>query len=199
MPEQYFDPVGLTEPNTTPYTLTVYNPPRTSSRWLPSFLRSRSITSEKSSSAYMTLLDETDPNPDCSKPEHLRDLPTKTITIKAFLFAPELRCMHLQQGATVCNQGCYFRERGGDESTRWRCERADCEGHMYCGLVLKDDNGKACFGEKAPIYEKNTAAAAPIPANADTMVTMGAAAPDKAMPGREADELPSRCGSCAAR
>ncbi|KAH9872304.1 hypothetical protein IAQ61_005139 [Plenodomus lingam] len=162
MPEQYFDPVGLTEPNTTPYTLTVYNPPRTSSRWLPSFLRSRSITSEKSSSAYMTLLDETDPNPDCSKPEHLRDLPTKTITIKAFLFAPELRCMHLQQGATVCNQGCYFRERGGDESTRWR----------------------------SPIYEKNTAAAAPIPANADTMVTMGAAAPDKAMPGREADELP---------
>jgi hypothetical protein len=40
----------------------------------------------------------------------------------------------------MCEHGCYFLEKGGKVS-RWYCERGDCEGHVYSGVVKKDDNG----------------------------------------------------------
>ncbi|KAH9869967.1 hypothetical protein J1614_006888 [Plenodomus biglobosus] len=148
MPEQYFDPVGITEPHTTLYTLAVYDPPRPPPRWLPSFLTREPITNTNTGSTYMIRPDDTNPNLDCFEPKHLSSLSTKTMTIKSFLFTPELRCKHLQTGARACNHSCYFREKGGEEIARWRCKRGDCEGHVYCGPVLKDEYGKACFGEK---------------------------------------------------
>ncbi|KAI8932779.1 hypothetical protein NX059_010269 [Plenodomus lindquistii] len=148
MPEQFFDPVGLTEAHTTRYTLTVYDPPRPPPRWLPSFLTRQPVVLTNTGSNYMILPDDINPNLDCFEPKHLSSLPVKTITIKSYLFTPELRCKHLQTGATVCDNGCYFREKGGKEIMRWCCKRSDCEGHVYCGSVMTDEAGKACFGEK---------------------------------------------------
>ena len=148
MPEQYFDPEGLTEPHTTPYTLTVYIPPRLPPRWLPSLFTPQHAKPSDKGPSYKILAEDINSKLDSFELEHLRSLPTKSITITSSWFLPELRCKHLQTGATVCDQGCYFLEKGGDEMAGWRCNRRDCEGHMYCGQVMKDSAGKVCFGKR---------------------------------------------------
>lgn len=148
MPEQYFDPEGLTEPHTTPYILTVFVPPRPPPRWLPSVFTRQPVNPTNTGSNYRIRAEDTNPNLDCFELKHLHSLPTKSVTITSLWFLPEMRCKHLQNGANTCEEGCYFLEKGGDGLARWKCGRGDCEGHVYCGPVMKDGVGKACFGEK---------------------------------------------------
>lgn len=70
----------------------------------------------------------------------------KTVTLISAHFPADLRCEHVQD-EQKCEKGCYVLEKGGKVS-RWRCKREDCEGHVYCGRVMKDDEGFACFGKK---------------------------------------------------
>jgi hypothetical protein len=95
------------------------------------------------------------PSSDCFEHKDLADMLTKTVTIKSSSFPADMRCAHLQGlgngGKKVCDEGCYFVERGGGkhgEEARWHCKREDCEGHVYCGKVKEDEDGVCCFGKK---------------------------------------------------
>jgi hypothetical protein len=147
----HFDPLGETEPHTTPYTLTVYIPLRAPPKWAPSiFIRAFSMH-PNSGSTYKLPASMPSPNYDCFELKDLADLPTKAITIKSAWFPAHKRCTHVQGlgngGQKVCNQGCYFLEKGGEHS-RWHCRREDCEGHVYCGRVKQNEEGVSCFGKK---------------------------------------------------
>jgi hypothetical protein len=145
----YFDMLGETEPHATKYTLTVLCPPRPPPRWLPAiFTRSGSSTPNVGTTYTIrpSDYDPANPNHDCFELRHLRDMPSKTVKLISAWFPAEMRCDHVYDGHS-CGEGCYVLEKGG-EISRWRCKREDCEGHVYCGRVLKDSNGVACFGKK---------------------------------------------------
>jgi hypothetical protein len=142
----HFDPLGECEPENTIYTLTVRCPPRPSPKWLPSFIARKPVTYSRTYSTYTIIPDDTNPDLDCYEEKHLNDMPTKVVKIKRALFPLEMRCWHLRY-VTTCEEGCYVLERGGDIE-RWRCKRSDCNGHVYCGRVKADGDGKACFGKK---------------------------------------------------
>lgn len=141
--------LGETEPHTTKYTLTVLCPPRPPSRWLPSIFTRPGPSTPNVGATYTIRpsdYDPVNPNYDCFELRHLRDMQSKTIKLISAWFPADLRCDHVYKGYG-CEEGCYVLEKGG-EISRWRCEREDCEGHVYCGSVLKDRNGVACFGKK---------------------------------------------------
>jgi len=148
----YFDPYNVTEPHTTLYTLGVYQPPRAPRRWLPQIFTRKPVKYQKNGDTYLIL--PSDPpgklEYDCCLPEHLDSLPKKDITLQSAYLPVDFRCKHFNtpQKTPGCTRGCYFLERGGDRVIRWRCKRIDCEGHVYCGNVLKDGEGKACFGKR---------------------------------------------------
>ena len=145
----HFDPLGETEEHTTIYTFRVYVPHRPLPRLLRTILAHRNAPSADTAPAGEPSTAGTDPRYECFKLEHLEGLPTKTVRITASWFPPDMRCEHLNQNeARVCTQGCYFLERGGDGVFQWRCEREDCEGHVYCGETKKDEEGVVCFGMK---------------------------------------------------
>lgn len=144
----YFDPLGETEPHTTLYTITVYIPPRPLPHWLPAIFSRTHNTYPNTGAAYMIRPDDTNPDLDCFELKHLPDLPTKRIKIKSAWFPPEMRCKHITGSTKVCEEGCYFLEKGGDRVSRSQCKRSDCEGHVYCNRVKSDDQGRKCFGEK---------------------------------------------------
>ena len=90
--------------------------------------------------------DPVEPSYDCFELCHLDDMTRKTVKIISAGFPAHMRCEHVREGH-MCDQGCYVLEKGGDIG-RWSCKRKDCEGHVYCGRVLKNREGVACFGEK---------------------------------------------------
>jgi hypothetical protein len=142
----YFDPLGETEPNNTRYVLTFVVPPRPPPRWLPSIFKNKPSTRSSDAVRHKLPASDDNPNLDCFGLKDIRDLPKKTITIKSAWFPAEMRCAHVQKGL-LCGERCYFLEKGGDVA-RWKCETEDCEGHVYCGRVMKDDKGRSCFGKK---------------------------------------------------
>lgn len=142
----YFDPIGEFEPDNTIYTLIVRCPPRPPPKWLPSFVTRTPFMYPNNGSVYTILPDETNTNLDCFEEKHLTDLPTKVMKIATTSFPLELRCNHLRH-STTCTEGCYFREKGGS-IWRKKCSRSDCEGHVYCGRIKEDEEGRACFGKK---------------------------------------------------
>lgn len=142
----YFDPLGETEPENTIYTLTIRCPARPPPKWLPNFITRTPVTHPNSASTYTIKPDDTNPNLDCFERKHLKDMPTKTIKIKRALFPLEMRCDHLRYVST-CTEGCYVLEKGGSV-WRKKCQRDDCEGHVYIGRVKEDAEGKSCFGKK---------------------------------------------------
>jgi hypothetical protein len=142
----YFDPLGETEPNTTRYTLTVMVPPRPPPRWLPSIFTNKPSTQSRNADAHKLPTSNSNPNLDLFELKDIDVLATKTVTIKSAWFPAEMRCAHVQN-AQLCEEGCYFLEKGGDV-TRWWCKREDCEGHVYCGRAMMDDEGRSCFGKK---------------------------------------------------
>jgi len=143
----YFDPLGETEPNTTKYILTVLIPPRPPSRWLPSIFSNKpSENTDLVAAAHKLPASNTNPNFDLFELKDIDVLDTKTVIIRSAWFPCDMRCAHVQK-EYECKEGCYFLEKGGDVA-RWRCKREDCEGHVYCGKVMTDDEGKSCFGKK---------------------------------------------------
>jgi hypothetical protein len=141
----YFDPLGETEPSTTKYILTVKVPPRPPPRWLPSIFTNKPSTNTSNLAAHKLPASDSNPNFDRFELGDVDVLNTKVIVVKSACFPPEMRCPHVQK-EYECKEGCYFLEKGGDVK-RFRCERADCEGHVYCGRVMKDDAGRSCFGK----------------------------------------------------
>jgi hypothetical protein len=144
--EQHFDPLGETENENTVYTLTVRCPARPPSKWLPSFVTRQPVTHPSSGYVHTIKPDDTNPNFDCYEQKHLDDMPTKISKIKRAAFPLEMRCKHLRH-ETKCLMGCYVLEKGGS-IWRKKCKRSDCEGHVYCGRVKEDEDGKSCFGKK---------------------------------------------------
>ncbi|KAH7401199.1 hypothetical protein BKA66DRAFT_405516 [Pyrenochaeta sp. MPI-SDFR-AT-0127] len=147
---QYFDPVGETEPHTTLYTLAVYTPPRPPSRWLPNIFTRIPVTYPNTGPTFIL-----PPSDDPNKPKYdglilqdLRDMSSKFSTIQSAWFPVDMRCEHVRCERKFCEEGCYLLEKGGNEATRHRCSRSDCEGHAYSGRVKMDDEGKECFGKK---------------------------------------------------
>lgn len=148
----YWDPLGEFEPHTTKYKLTVFVPPRPGPRWLPSIFTSTPATAHPNSTP-------TSPSPDkhsdlgCLLPEDLVYLATKTIVLKSWQFPYQMRCEHTQgkngggEGVKGCNNGCYVLEKG-EGVAMWKCNRGDCEGHVYGGDVKSDEHGRICFGKK---------------------------------------------------
>jgi hypothetical protein len=143
---QHFDPLGETENEHTIYTLTVRCPARPPSKWLPSFMTRQPVTQPSSGYVHTIKPDDTNPNYDCYEQKHLDDMPTKISKIKRAAFPLEMRCKHLRYN-TMCSMGCYVLEKGGS-IWRKKCKRSDCEGHVYCGRVKEDTDGKSCFGKK---------------------------------------------------
>jgi hypothetical protein len=120
MTHPYFDPLGETEPHTTPYKLLVlYSAPR--------FAPFSSI---------LSLL--------CSDTSTRH----KTITLKSMYFPLSMRCEHVQGAARECRAGCYVREAGqwGRGRGRWWCKSVGCEGHGW--LIEGEGEGEVCFGKK---------------------------------------------------
>ena len=142
----YFDPLGETEPNTTRYTLTVMVPPRPPPRWLPSIFTNKPSTHPGKIDGHKLPESNSNSNFDLFELKDIDVLATKAVAIKSAWFPAEMRCAHVQK-RRLCEQGCYFLEKGGDV-TRWWCKREDCEGHVYCGRVMMDDEGRSCFGKK---------------------------------------------------
>jgi hypothetical protein len=142
----HFDPLGVTEPENTVYTLTVRCPARPWPKWLPSFFVRTPVTYSDTGSVYTIKPDDTNPNLDCFESKHLSDMSTKTTKIKRSLFPLDLRCSHLRF-ETTCTKGCYVLEKGGSIQ-RKKCKREDCEGHVYVSPVKEDEEGKSCFGKK---------------------------------------------------
>lgn len=148
--EPYFDPLGETEPYTTPYQLTAYKPPRPPPNWLPKIFTQESVTITNTGTAYRICPDDTNQNLDCFEFKHLDSIPKKSIVIKSMWFPLAFRCSHIYAKPEKhgCDLGCYFLERGQNRAMRWRCTSIDCEGHVYCGRVKRAEDGVACFGEK---------------------------------------------------
>ncbi|KAF1844260.1 uncharacterized protein K460DRAFT_267001, partial [Cucurbitaria berberidis CBS 394.84] len=147
-----FDPQGLTENHTTVYTLTVHTPPRPPPQWLPSILTRTPVFHPRTGPSSVLPLsgDLNKPKYDRFLLEDLDLLSTKSVSIKSSWFPPEMRCHHIVEEPWKygCDQGCYFVEKGGNEVSRWRCKRVDCEGHVYCGQLKEDAEGQACFGKR---------------------------------------------------
>lgn len=143
----YYDPLGEYEPNTVIYTLTVRCPSRPPPKWLPSIFTREPVVYPKSGYAHTIKPVDTNPDLDCFEYKHLDEMSVKTIDIRSAYFPAEMRCIHTQNESRKCEKGCYVLEKGGD-IRRWTCKREDCQGHVYCGLVKKDEEGRACFGKK---------------------------------------------------
>jgi hypothetical protein len=142
----HFDPLGETVPSDTVYTLAVHVPPRPNSlsEHLPKFLTRTPVKAE----AHVSMIrpDDTNPNLDRFERKHLDYIKLKNVKIKMALFPIDMRCQHLRYSIT-CAEGCYFMEEGGSHS-RSKCNREDCQGHVYQGHVHEDDEGRKCFGKK---------------------------------------------------
>jgi hypothetical protein len=141
----YFDPTGETEPENTMYTLTVRCPPRPPPSWIPAIFTRTPVTHSNTGSAWTIKPDETNANLDCFEGKHLADLPMKVMKVERTYFPLNMRCKHLRH-STTCTEGCYVLEKGGS-IWRWKCSRSDCEGHVYCGQVKEDREGRSCFGK----------------------------------------------------
>lgn len=145
----YYDPLDEFEFHTTKYTLTVRCPPRPPPRWLPAIF-TRPGPSKPNTGTTFTIrpsdYNPANPNYDCFEWRHLSDMRQKSVVIMSGWFPADLRCDHTHEGHK-CEEGCYVLEKGG-RASRWRCTREDCEGHVYCGPVLKTSTGTACFGKK---------------------------------------------------
>lgn len=171
----YFDPLGETEPHTTEYILTVFCPPCPSPRWLPDiFTRPGPSQNPNVGSKYTIRPSDYNParpNYDNFELRHLADMKKKTVKITSAYFPAHMRCKHVMNNEHVendehaenddhvedkhsCDKGCYVLEMGGDVS-RWTCEDEECEGHVYCGSVMKDPKGRACFGTKGTFRKKS--------------------------------------------
>lgn len=145
----HFDPLGETEPHTTKYTLTVLCPPRPPPHWLPAIFTRPPAERPNAGTTYRIRpsdFDPVKPNYDCFELRHLGDMTSKTVKITSAWFPTDMRCEHIHT-EYKCEEGCYVLEKGGDLK-RWVCKRQDCEGHVYCGRVIKDGKGVACFGKK---------------------------------------------------
>lgn len=144
----YYDMLGEYEPHTTKYTLTVLCPPRPPPRWLPAIFTRSGPSKPNVGTAYTirpSNYNPAAPNYDNFELRHLDDMAPKTVKIISAWFPADMRCEHVQNNHK-CEEGCYVLEKGGSVS-RWRCQREDCEGHVYCGLVMEDRKGVACFGK----------------------------------------------------
>lgn len=151
----FWDPLGEYEPHDTVYTLLVFTPNRPSSSWLPDIFTRQPIKAPKNK--MHVIKSSQSPNFDRFGLFDLYDMKQKTIKIKSHNFPPEMRCSHIYGGkAKVCDNGCYFLEKGGEVS-RWHCKDGACEGHVYCDNVrghvacasnVEDREGIACFGKK---------------------------------------------------
>jgi hypothetical protein len=142
----YFDPLGEMEPQNTRYNLTIKVPPRPPPRWLPSIFTNKPSTHPNDTASHKLPASNTNPNLDLFELKDIDVLATKVLVIKSAWFPVEMRCAHVQKKHS-CEEGCYFLEKGGDV-TRWWCERKDCEGHVYCGKVMTDKEGRSCFGKQ---------------------------------------------------
>lgn len=143
--EPYWDPAGEYEPHSTVYTITVFLPPRPPSRYLPSFITREPVYA---SPHHIIRPDNPSLKYDSFQRPDLQDMKTKVVHVKAWQFPLDLRCGHIKEGTgRVCKKGCYVLEKGG-RIRRWRCEREDCEGHVYIGPVQKTEEKWACFGKK---------------------------------------------------
>jgi hypothetical protein len=143
------DYLGEYEPHTTVYTLTVYTPPRPPPRWLPAFVTRENVS-------YKNYVPERDfmIRPDPSHypqgvfgPGRLRTMKTKQVKIRSQWFPAEVRCQHVQGKSKECDEGCYFLEKPIREYDT-KCERGDCQGHVYGGETKKFGEGVSCFGKK---------------------------------------------------
>lgn len=80
-------------------------------------------------------------------PGRLDSMKTKQIKIKSYLFPAEVRCEHVQGKSKECNKGCYFLEKPSKECYT-KCNRSDCEGHVFEGETKEHGEGLTCFGKK---------------------------------------------------
>lgn len=136
---------GAEDPQTT-FTLLIRIPPRPPPGYLPKFL----FRENKPASQVFTIRSVRDPD-DYSyfTWHHLDDMKLRWKRIKAEYFPPELRCKHISEGKEKnCEAGCYFLEKGGQDTRHWHCRRTDCDGHALWELGTKTRDGVACFGEK---------------------------------------------------
>lgn len=145
----HYDMLDDYEPHTTKYTLTIFCPPRPPPRWLPAVFTRPALPKANTGTTYTIRPSDFDPansNYDNFEFRHLDDMKVKTVEIISAYFPADMRCQHVQK-TTKCDHGCYVLEKGG-EISRWDCKREDCEGHVYCGSVMRDHKGVACFGKK---------------------------------------------------
>lgn len=139
-----FDYLGEFGRSDAMYTLTVKEPPRPPSRWLPSIFNNKPSTKKNLvASGHKLSASDNNPNLDNFVLDDIKNLPTKVVVIQSALFPWSRRCQHVEE-EYQCKEGCYFLEKGGDVK-RFTCDEEDCEGHVYTGPVLKDVEGKSCF------------------------------------------------------
>ncbi|KAJ5029126.1 hypothetical protein J3E72DRAFT_19774 [Bipolaris maydis] len=145
------DPLQEYEWNKEPYKLTVLVPPRPPRRWMSL----KPSTSTRQNAHDIPELPRSNSHADFSRVslEDLPGLPRKTVVVKSDGFPWDMRCGHARvangadMGVRGCKEGCYVLEKGGEVSG-WKCASNHCEGHVYCGKVMKDKHGNCCFGKK---------------------------------------------------
>jgi hypothetical protein len=145
----FFDRFGEYEPQDTLYKLTVHEPLRPPPRYLPAIFTRTAVTHPFVGSWHTIKSDNygsRTPNYDDFCERDLANMSTRTVKVKAWRFPLDMRCAHVQHNKE-CEKGCYVLEKGDDVS-RWRCDRVDCEGHVYGDNVLTDGEGRSCFGKK---------------------------------------------------
>jgi hypothetical protein len=142
---QYHDLLGEYEWHDTIYTLLVFTPPRPPPRFLPKFLFRENVPASR---IHVIRSAQEEPNYDCFEHQDLEDMKSKWVKIKSYNFPPEMRCKHIYgTNEKKCDHGCYVLEKGGDVK-RWTCKNPTCEGHVYVGRRMEQDDGTVCFGKK---------------------------------------------------
>ncbi|KAF9729833.1 hypothetical protein PMIN01_11766 [Paraphaeosphaeria minitans] len=139
----YWDPAGDYEPHDTIYTLTVFVPQRPVPKYVPSFL-TREPPDAKTSHTIRP--NSSMPDYTCVRQGDLHGMRREVIKVKAYQFPVEFRCKHVENQKS-CYEGCYFLEKGGKAVRQFRCDKRDCEGHVYSDSVKEVERRRCTSGD----------------------------------------------------
>ncbi|KAF2843972.1 hypothetical protein T440DRAFT_411063 [Plenodomus tracheiphilus IPT5] len=147
----HFDLLGVTETNTTLYTLVAFRQLRSSS-WIHRISVGTRSTHRKHTPRVEAANSLGEGQTDRYKQTHILFRGISTVKVKSWRFPLGLRCEHVEgnngagEGVKSCRHECYLLEKGGKMNTTI-CKSENCEGHAWSGNIVADDNGITCFGK----------------------------------------------------